>query len=318
MAGNAQHGGLAGADVAGVNQFTGAGDGHTAGGFGEDALGFRQQADAGDHLLVGGILRGAAGFAHGDEGVETIGGRPDGEALHDGLRPGNRSDHVRVVLHGLGNRTAPGRLGAVDGELAVVNQPERAEFLVGLVDLGQQRAAGHAHDGVARSLPAKLLANLEAHRLGALGVIRAEVHVDEAPAVFAGDLGAQAVHLVVGAADADDVGAEHQGAEHLGGFQVGGDEHVGLQPGRGGVGGDGVSEVAGGGAGHGVEAEFLGAGKGDGNNAVLEGQGGEVHRVVLDPQVPGVQPQASGQTVRTDQRSAARLPAHRRLGAFDG
>src|SRR5438445_230666 len=55
--------------------------------------------------------------------------------------------------------------------------------------------------------PAELLGDLEAHGLRAFGVVGPEIDVYEAPAVFAGDLGTEAVHVVVRAMDADDLRA---------------------------------------------------------------------------------------------------------------
>ena len=119
-------------------------------------------------------------------------------------------------------------------------------------------------------------------RLRALGVIRAQVHVHETPAVFAGDFGAEAVDLVVGAVDADDVGAIDERAEDFALLEIGGDEHVALQAGAGGIGGDGVGEVAGRGAGDDLEAEFARAAQRDGDDAVFEGERRVIDRVVLD------------------------------------
>jgi hypothetical protein len=48
-----------------------------------------------------------------------------------------------------------------------------------------------------------LLGDLEALGFAAFGVVGAEVDVDEAPGVFVGDLGAEAVDMVVVAVDAD-------------------------------------------------------------------------------------------------------------------
>ena len=71
-----------------------------------------------------------------------------------------------------------------------------------------------------------------------------------------GDLRAEAIDLVVGAVDADDLRAVDAGAEDLRPLQVGRDEDVALQPGRGGVGGDAVGQVARRRAADGREAEL--------------------------------------------------------------
>ena len=71
------------------------------------------------------------------------------------------------------------------------------------------------------------------------------------------------------------------------------------------MGGDGVGEVAGRGAGDGVEAQLLRLGDGDGDDAVLEGVG-RVGGVVLDPEL-GVEPEALGEAVGAQQRRQAGL-----------
>ena len=78
----------------------------------------------------------------------------------------------------------------------------------------------------AREAPAELLGDLEAVRLGAFGVVGAQVDVGEAPAVPIGDLRAQPVDVVVVALDGDHAGPVDGRAHHLGGFEVVGDEDV--------------------------------------------------------------------------------------------
>jgi hypothetical protein len=65
-----------------------------------------------------------------------------------------------------------------------------------------------------------LLGDFEAVGLGAFGVIRPQVHVDDRPAVFVGDLGAEAVDIVVVAADAHHVSGRRSGAEHFALLQI--------------------------------------------------------------------------------------------------
>ena len=120
-----------------------------------------------------------------------------------------------------------------------------------------------------------------------------------------GELGAEPVDVVVVAAHADQVGAVDAGREQLLLLEVGGDEDVGLEPGGGGVGGDGVGEVAGRGAGDGLEAQLARLRDGDGDDPVLEGVG-RVGGVVLDPQL-GVEAETLGQPVGPDQRRQPRL-----------
>ena len=93
--------------------------------------------------------------------------------------------------------------------------------------------------------PAELLGDLVAEGLAAFGVIRAHVDVDEGPGVLVGELGAEAVDVVVVAVDGDKRGAVDTGADDLAALEIAGDEDVGFEAGAGGVGGDAVGEVAG-------------------------------------------------------------------------
>ncbi len=108
--------------------------------------------------------------------------------------------------------------------------------------------------------------------------------------------------------DADDVRAVDEAVEHLALLQVGGDEHVALQPGSGGVGRDGVRQVAGGGAGDDLEAEFLRAGQRDGDDAIFKREGGVIEGVVLD--VEFLDAERLGQPVGLHQGGEAGLESH--------
>ena len=91
--------------------------------------------------------------------------------------------------------------------------------------------------------------------------------------------------MVVVAVDADETRAVDLGVEDLCGFEVGGNEDAGLEAEAGGLSGDGVGEVAGGGAADGLEAEPARVGEGDGDDAVFEAEGRETDGVVLDVEV---------------------------------
>ena len=123
-------------------------------------------------------------------------------------------------------------------------------------DLADERAAGHGDDDVVGETPAELLGDLVADGLRAFGVVGAEVDVDEAPGVLVGDLGAEAVDVVVVAVDADEARAVDLGVEDLGGLEIGGDEDGGLEAEADGLRGYRVREVAGGRTADGVEAEL--------------------------------------------------------------
>ena len=76
--------------------------------------------------------------------------------------------------------------------------------------------------------------------------------------------------MVVVAVDADETGTVDLGVEDLCGFEVGGNEDAGLEAEAGGLSGDGVGEVAGGGAADGLEAEPARVGEGDRDDAALK------------------------------------------------
>src|SRR5215475_1837083 len=85
-------------------------------------------------------------------------------------------------------------------------------------------------------------------RLGALGVVRAQIHVDQAPVKPIGDLRAETVDVIVVAVDADDAGAVNGGIQNFGRLEIGGDKDAGVEALLGGLRGHRVREVAGGGA----------------------------------------------------------------------
>ena len=126
------------------------------------------------------------------------------------------------------------------------DQADFAELAQSLVDARQQRAAGDRRHDVIGIPPAKLLGDLEPHRLGAFGVVAAQVDVGEAPAVPIRDLRAQPVHVVVVAFDGDDVRAIDRGAENLRRLEIVGNEDVARQAETRGVRGDAAGEIPGG------------------------------------------------------------------------
>ena len=207
------------------------------------------------------------------------------------------------VLDGAGDGRAAGGLRAEEADRLVFDQTERDQLIEGLADLADQRAAGHGDDDVIRQAPAELLGDLVADGLRALGVVGAQVDVDEAPVVLVGDQGAEAVDVVVVAVDADQARAVDLGVEDLGGLEIGGDEDAGLQAQTRRLRGDGVGQVAGRGAADGVEAEGLRVGQRDRDHAVLEAERREADGVVLDVEI--VRADALAQIARADQRGEA-------------
>src|SRR5439155_11128218 len=114
-----------------------------------------------------------------------------------------RLDDVAALVNGGDDGIAPRRLGRIDLRAVVFHQPQFDQLAVRLVNLRQDRPAGGGDDGVLRQRPAELFGDLKTVRLGAFGVIRAKVDVDDRPAVLVGNLGTQAVDIVIVAADAD-------------------------------------------------------------------------------------------------------------------
>ena len=100
--------------------------------------------------------------------------------------------------------------------------------------------------------------------------------------VLARQLRAEAVDVVVGAPDRDQVGAVDAGREELLFLEIGRDEHVGLEPSRGGVGGDRVGQIPGRGAGDRLKPELARTRERDRDDPVLE-RVRRVGGVVLDP-----------------------------------
>ena len=177
-------------------------------------------------------------------------------------------------------------------------------------DAGDHRARrDRGHHDVGEP-PAERLGDLVGERLAALGVVRAEVDVDRAPAELVGDLEAQAVDVVVGAVDRDDRRPVGERVLDLGRLEVGRHEHVGGQArcrrGRRGRAG----EVAGARAGQRVEPEGERLRRRDRDRAVLERER-RVAGVVLDQERVDAEglAQASG---RDDRRPADGEAADRR------
>ena len=157
----------------------------------------------------------------------------------------------------------PCGLGAGDADaVAGLDETELGELAEALVDLGQLASRGDRDDDVVGQLPAELLGDLEGEGLGALGVVGADVDVDEGPGgELARQLGAEPVDVVVAAVDGDEVAAEDGRRDELHGLEVVGHEDERLHAGPRRVGGDGVGEVAGRGAGGDLEAELAGLGR---------------------------------------------------------
>ena len=201
----------------------------------------------------------------------------------------DRPDGSAPRLEGGGDRRAPCGLGPRDTDVAAPRRagPTLPQLAETLGHLGQLAARADRHHDVVGRLPAQLLGHLEGQGLGALGVVGAHVDVDEGPRrVLARQLGAQPVDVVVVARrrrparpPKTAVVATLADLEVVRGCST-----TERMPGPGRVGGHGVGQVAGRGAGRHLEPELPGLGQGDRHDPVLE-RARRVDRVVLDPQV---------------------------------
>ncbi len=115
--------------------------------------------------------------------------------------------------------------------------------------------------------------------------------------------------------DADDVRAVNERVDNFALLQIRRNENVGFQSGARGLGGDGIGQIAGGGAGDGVKAEFLRAAQRHADDAVLERERRIIHGVVLD--VKFADAERLREPVGLDERREADLPADGRF-AGDG
>jgi DNA internalization-related competence protein ComEC/Rec2 len=272
-----------GVELPGLDELLRGGDGDPPGGLGEHPLGAGQQPDALHDLLVRDVGDGATRAAHGVEHVRTVGGVADRERPGDRVGP-HRLHHVVAVGERLRHRRAARRLRPEHPVRGGLHEAQLAQLMEALVDLGQLRAGRHGHHHLAWQPPTELLGDLEAQRLGALGVVRAHVDVDERPVfVLGGQLGRQPVDVVVVAVHGQQRAAVDGGGEDLGLLQRRRDHHDRVPPRAGGGRRHGVGEIAGRRAGEHPEAQLAGGRKGDRDHAVLE-RVRRVARVVLDPQ----------------------------------
>ena len=162
-----------------------------------------------------------------------------------------------------------------------------------------------------RIAPPELLDDLEADRLRALGVIRAEVDVDEAPPVAIRDLRTEAVDVVVGAGDRENRRVEDGGSEHLPRFEGVGDEDAALEAEARGVRGHAVRKVAGRRARKDVEPELHGARRRHRDDAVLVGERRMIHGIVFDVELADTE--ARREPIAAHERGEAGVEAGARL-----
>ena len=251
-------------------------------GLAEDAGRGREVRHVGADLVLGdGVDRSAGGRAPSRRRSRR---RPDsrsrasarccpaGPARRAG-RLGKQSPRARSLRPG--RRRAPG-CGRRRGRALQLAEP--------LPDLVEERARGDRdRDGV-RSLPAELLRDLVGQGLRALGVVGAQVDVDESPRQLERQLDREPRAVVVRAVDGVDPRAVDRGCGELLGLEVARDEDCRLEAFGGGPGGDRSGEIPRRGAGERVESELLRLPRRDGDDAILERMR-RVRGVELEPEL---------------------------------
>ena len=247
--------------------------------------GFGEQLDGVDDFGIGDVVGPAAALADQLRGVVAVGG------IADGQRPRNR-------VAAFADRSAPAPLlTAVEiGEQPVACAPKNFTGLastqpsvtssrnaLAILPISEPPAIGTTTLSGKRQPSCSAISN--PCGLRAFGVVRAQVDVDESPLEAVGDLGAEAVDLVVVAVDANDARAIDGGVQNFRGLKVGGDEDAGVEALLRGLRGDGVGEVAGRGAADGLEAETPRGHQRRGHHAILEGERREADGVVLEIEI---------------------------------
>ena len=107
-----------------------------------------------------------------------------------------------------------------------------------------------------RQLPAELLGDFEPMGLGALGVIGAQVDVDEGPAIFIADFSAQPIDVIIVAFDGYRFWTINGRADDFALLKAVRNEYVAAEPGFRRVGRYRIRQVPRRRARHGVEAKF--------------------------------------------------------------
>src|SRR6266481_2010913 len=281
VAGDADDGGFVRLDAILADEFLRDSGGHTAGSLGENALCFGEQLDGPDDLRIGNIFGPAAGFADQFHGKGAVGRIADGQRACDGIRL-LWLEAREVALHAIGNGRAARGLRAEKLHRLRLDPSERDQFAERLCDLGDERTAGHRHDDVIRQGPAKLFGDFVAVRFRAFGIVRAQIHVDEAPLKAVGDLRAKAIDVIIVAVDAHDARSVNRGVEHLGGLEVGRNEHAGVEALLRRLRGDSVGKVAGRRAADGGEVETTGGRKSCRHDAIFKGKRWEADSIVFE------------------------------------
>ena len=150
------------------------------------------------------------------------------------------------------------------------DEARRAQLIRGGRLTREQRTGSDRNDDVVGERPSELLGAFEQDRVAALGVIRAQREVHEAPAVLIGEAAAETIHRVIRTLHSNDRGAICRGARDLSGLDVRGHEHKCAKTVARCGSRDGPGEIAGGRAGDRVEPELDRARERDGHGPVFE------------------------------------------------
>ena len=209
IASDAKHRTGIGRNLALSDELLGHTHGHTAGRLSEDSLRLGEQSDAFTDFIVRNIFTMSTSLLHDLEGIEAVGGGADGQRFGNGVRL-HRLEEIQSGLLGSRDRRATRSLSAMNLPPVVLDQTQLGELLIALVDLRQQRTGGHTNHRVLGNLPPHLFLDLKAHALGSFGVVGPHVDIHESPTVFARDLRAQSVHLIVMPTNSDYIGPVHQ------------------------------------------------------------------------------------------------------------
>src|SRR5580704_6084213 len=277
----------------------------------KNSLGACEQLDRVDNFRVGRDLAPSAGIAHRLQHVKAVGRISNRDRLRNrvGL---HRRYQVGMLVQRVNDRGGAGGLRRMNLELAALDEPDFLHLLKRLGDFRQNRSARGRHYNVIWQAPAKLLRHFEAEGLRALGVERPQVDIDEGPAVLVRDFAAQAVHVVVVAANRDNARAVNRRADDFSRLHAFGHEDVALQPRARRVRRDRGRKVAGRSAGHGGEAELARLGDRNRHDAVLVRQRRMIDGVVL--YIEMLKPEFGAQPLAMYQRREAGVRADFRLG----
>src|SRR5437660_8874993 len=140
-------------------------------------------------------------------------------------------------------------------------------------------------------------------RFRAFRILVAKTVVQDAPLQAVGNLRAQAIHMIVVPVNAHDARAVDRGVENFRRFKVGGNEDAGVESLLRGLCGNGVGEIAGGGAADSGETKSARRRESRGHDTIFERERRKANGVIFEIEI--LQSPFCGKLARGDQRSAA-------------